>query len=196
MKIKIKTRKTRHGNHHKAATAATALRGSSTDCHGVPPTDAATQLSQTGCSRRTSLRDIELAQGELANALNSVELQHMVGWLATQYQRLAAKSEQAQQYSAAIGARTPLRVMLVQPQLITSKRTSWPLNAPEVLALSRTTNTGAKGAFSQVLELRLTTGLKASPLGQEAPLQCAARRSNSEAVANTRLAQLFTQLVF
>ena len=58
---------------------------------GVPPTDAATQLSvKWGCSRRTSLRDIELAQSELANALNSVELQHMVGWLATQYQRLAA----------------------------------------------------------------------------------------------------------
>ena len=49
---------------------------------GVPPTDAATQLSQTWrCSRRTSLRDIELAQSELANALNSVEIQHMVGWL-------------------------------------------------------------------------------------------------------------------
>ena len=85
---------------------------------GVPPTDAATQLSQTwGCSHRTSLRDIELAQSELANALNSVELQHMVGWLATQYQRLAAKSEQAQQYSAAIGALNSLRAMLVQPQL-------------------------------------------------------------------------------
>ena len=85
---------------------------------GVPPTDAATQLSQTwGCSRRTSLRDIELAQSELANALNSVELQHMVGWLATQYQRLAAKSEKAQQYSAAIGALNSLRAMLVQPQL-------------------------------------------------------------------------------
>ena len=56
--------------------------------YGVPPTDAATQLSHTwGCSRRTSLRDIELAQSELANALNSVELQHMVGWLATQYPR-------------------------------------------------------------------------------------------------------------
>ena len=51
---------------------------------GVPPTDAATQLSQTwGCSRRTSLWDIELAQSELTNALNSVEIQHMVGWLAT-----------------------------------------------------------------------------------------------------------------
>ena len=63
---------------------------------GVPPTDAATQLTvKWGCSRRTSLRDIEIAQSELANALNSVELQHMVGWLATQYQRLAAKSEQA-----------------------------------------------------------------------------------------------------
>ena len=85
---------------------------------GVPPTDAATQLSQTwGCSRRTSLRDIELAQGELANALNSVELQHMVGWLATQYQRLAAKAERDGQYAAACGALNSLRVMLVQPQL-------------------------------------------------------------------------------
>ena len=85
---------------------------------GVPPTDAATQLTvKWGCSRRTSLRDIEIAQSELANALNSVELQHMVGWLATQYQRLAAKSEQAKQYSAAVGALNSLRVMLVQPQL-------------------------------------------------------------------------------
>ena len=50
---------------------------------GVPPIDAATQLTvKWGCSRRTSLRDIEIAQSELANALNSVELQHMVGWLA------------------------------------------------------------------------------------------------------------------
>ena len=39
---------------------------------GVPPTDAATQLTvKWGCSRRTSLRDIELAQGELANALKA-----------------------------------------------------------------------------------------------------------------------------
>ena len=85
---------------------------------GVPPTDAATQLSQTwGCSRRTSLRDIELAQSELATALDSSDIRAMVGWLATQYQRLAAKSEQAQQYSAAIGALNSLRAMLVQPQL-------------------------------------------------------------------------------
>ena len=85
---------------------------------GVPPTDAATQLTvKWGCSRRTSLRDIEIAQSELANALNSVELQQMVGWLAAQYQRLAAKAERDGQYSAACGALSSLRVMLVQPQL-------------------------------------------------------------------------------
>ena len=85
---------------------------------GVPTTDAATQLTaKWGCSRRTSLRDKEIAQSELATALNSVELQHMVGWLATQYQRLAAKSEQAQQFSAAVGALNSWRAMLVQPQL-------------------------------------------------------------------------------
>ena len=72
---------------------------------GVPPTDAATQLAHTwGCSRRTSLRDVALAQGELATALDSVELQHMVGWLATQYQLLAAKSEAAGQDAAVCGA--------------------------------------------------------------------------------------------
>ena len=85
---------------------------------GVPPTDAATQLTvKWGCSRRTSLRDIELAQSELANALNSVELQHMVGWLATQYQRLAARAEADNQFSAAVGALNALRAMVVQPQL-------------------------------------------------------------------------------
>ena len=85
---------------------------------GVPPIDAATQLSSKwGCSRRTSLRDIELAQSELATALNSVELQHMVGWLATQYQRLAAKAERDGQYAAACGCLNSLRAMLVQPQL-------------------------------------------------------------------------------
>ena len=85
---------------------------------GVPPTDAATQLTvKWGCSRRTSLRDIELAQSELANALNSVELQHMVGWLATQYQRLAAKAQRDGQYASAVGALNALRAMVVQPQL-------------------------------------------------------------------------------
>ena len=85
---------------------------------GVPPTDAATQLTvKWGCSRRTSLRDIELAQGELANALNSVELQHMVAWFATQYQRLAAKAERDTQYAAACGCLNSLGAMLVQPQL-------------------------------------------------------------------------------
>ena len=85
---------------------------------GVPPTDAATQLTvKWGCSRRTSLRDIELAQSELANALNSVELQQMVGWLATQYQRLAARAEADNQFSGAVGALNALRAMVVQPQL-------------------------------------------------------------------------------
>ena len=85
---------------------------------GVPPTDAATQLAQAwGCSRRTSLRDVELAQGELAKALDSVELHQMVGWLATQYQRLAAKAEADNQFSAAVGALNALRAMVVQPQL-------------------------------------------------------------------------------
>ena len=61
---------------------------------GVPPTDAASQLTvKWGCSRRTSLRDIELAQSELAHALNSVELQQMVCWMATPFQRLAARAE-------------------------------------------------------------------------------------------------------
>ena len=84
---------------------------------GVPPTDAATQLAQKwGCSRRTSLRDVALAQGELATALDSVE-QRMVGWMATQYQRLAAKAEADKQFSAAVGALNALRSMLIQPQL-------------------------------------------------------------------------------
>ena len=85
---------------------------------GVPPTDAASQLTvKWECSRRTSLRDIEIAQSELANALDSVELQQMVGWLATQYQRLAAKAEADNQFSAAVGALNTLRAMVVQPQL-------------------------------------------------------------------------------
>ena len=70
-----------------------------------------------GCSRRTSLRDVELAQGELAKALDSVELQQMVGWLAMQYQRLAVKAEADNQFSAAVGALNALRAMVVQPQL-------------------------------------------------------------------------------
>ena len=85
---------------------------------GVPPTDVASQLTvKWGCSRRTSLRDIEIAQSELANALDSVELQQMVGWLATQYQRLAAKAERDGQYASAVGALNALRAMVVQPQL-------------------------------------------------------------------------------
>ena len=85
---------------------------------GVPPTDAVTRLTvKWGCSRRTSLRDIELAQSELATALDSSELRQMVGWLATQYQRLAARAEADKQYSAACGCLNALRAMLIQPQL-------------------------------------------------------------------------------
>ena len=88
---------------------------------GVPPTDAASQLTaQWGCSRRTSLLDTGLVQSELATALNSVELQHMVGWLATQYQGLAAKAERDGQYITAWGCFNSLRVMLVQPQLVSA----------------------------------------------------------------------------
>ena len=85
---------------------------------GVLPTDPATHSTvKWGCSRRTSLTDVELAHGELAKALDSVELQQMVGWLATQYQRLAAKAEADNQFSAAVGALNALRAMVVQPQL-------------------------------------------------------------------------------
>ena len=85
---------------------------------GVQTTDAASQLTvKWGCSRRTSLRDLEIAQSELANALNSVELQQMVGWLATKYQRLAAKAERDGQQASAVGALNALRAMVVQPQL-------------------------------------------------------------------------------
>ena len=99
--------------HHVADTFSIVLIAD-----GVPPTDAATQLTvKWGCSRRTSLREIELAQSELANALNSVELQHMVGWLATQYQRLAARAEADNQFSGVVGALNALQAMVVQPQL-------------------------------------------------------------------------------
>ena len=64
-----------------------------------------------------SEREIEIAQSELANALDSVELQQMVGWLATQYQRLAAKAERDGQYASSVGALNALRAMVVQPQL-------------------------------------------------------------------------------
>ena len=84
----------------------------------MPPTDAASQLTvKWGGSRRRSLRDIEIAKSELANALDSVELQQMVGWLATQYQRLAAKAERDGQYASAVGALNALRAMIVQPQI-------------------------------------------------------------------------------
>ena len=106
------TRTTRHQRQQRRSEALQLISD------GVPPTDAATQLAQTwGCSRRTSLRDVALAQGELATALDSVELQHMVGWMATQYQRLAAKAELDGQYAAACGCLNALRAMVIQPQL-------------------------------------------------------------------------------
>ena len=86
----------------------------------VPPMDAASQLTaKWGCSRRTSLRDIEIAQSELMKALDSSEIQQMTAWLATQYQRLAAKAERDGQYAVAVavGALNSLRVILVQSQL-------------------------------------------------------------------------------
>ena len=107
-----------HGNHPRAQRVRRRNEALKLIADGVPPTDAASQLTvKWGCSRRTSLRDIEIAQTELANALDSVELQQMVGWLATQYQRLAAKAERDGQYASAVGALNALRTMVVQPQL-------------------------------------------------------------------------------
>ena len=63
------------------------------------------------------MRDIELAQSELATALDSSELRHMVGWLATQYQRLATRAEADIQYLEDCGYLNGLRAMLIQPQL-------------------------------------------------------------------------------
>ena len=84
---------------------------------GVPPTEAASQLTaKCGCSRRTSLRDIEIAQSEMVKALDSSDIQQMTAWLATQDQRLAAKAERDGQYAASVGALNSLRLMLVQPQ--------------------------------------------------------------------------------
>ena len=69
-------------------------------------------LNQTVCTRGRSLRDIEVAQSELANALDWIELQQMVGLMATQYQRLAAKAERDGQYASAVGALNALRAMV------------------------------------------------------------------------------------
>ena len=105
----ITTRAKRHKRRYEALPLISS---------GVPPTDAASQLTvKWGCSRRTSLRDIESAHSELANALDSVELQQTMGWLATQYQPLAAKAERDSQYASAVGALNVLRAMVVQPQL-------------------------------------------------------------------------------
>ena len=82
--------------------------------------------------RKLTDRELDL----LVNALNSVD-QHMVGWLATQYQRLAAKAERDGQYAAACGALNSLRVMLVQPQLDRQFEAHF-------LAALRTRSTGAE----------------------------------------------------
>ena len=87
-------------------------------------------MQRRSCRRRGGAAveqacDIEIAQSELANALNSVEIQQMVGWLATQYQRLAAKAERDGQYAAACGCLNSLRVMLRSRNWIGNlKRTS------------------------------------------------------------------------
>ena len=92
-------------------------RAAELHAEGLCPADAASRLTtEWRCSRRTSLRDVALAQGELATALDSVE-QRMVGWMATQYQRLAAKAEADKQFSAAVGALNALRSMVIQQQL-------------------------------------------------------------------------------
>ena len=69
----------------------------------VPLTDAATQLSQTWeCIRQSNLLEIEPPLSELFNCLNSVDLHHMVSWLTTQYQRLAAMAELDDQLANAL----------------------------------------------------------------------------------------------
>ena len=65
------------------------------------------------------MREIEIAQNELANAFDSVELQHMGCGLVKHYQRLAAKPECDGQFASAVGTLNALLAMVFQPQLDT-----------------------------------------------------------------------------
>ena len=92
---------------------------------GLSPADAASRLTaEWGCSRRTSLRDVNLGQDALLESIDSQTHAQLAAWCVASYARLMNKAEKAHQYGAAIGALNGLVRLVVEPQMqIANKRT-------------------------------------------------------------------------
>ena len=72
---------------------------------GLSPADAVSRLTvEWGCSRRTSLRDVNLGQDALLESIDSQTHAQLAAWCVASYARLMNKAEKAHQYGAAIGA--------------------------------------------------------------------------------------------
>ena len=92
---------------------------------GLSPADAVSRLTaEWGCSRRTSLRDVNLGQDALLESIDSQTHAQLAAWCVASYARLMNKAEKAHQYGAAIGALNGLVRLVVEPQMqIANKRT-------------------------------------------------------------------------
>ena len=85
---------------------------------GLGPVDVVARLaSETGCSRRTALRDTNLGQMKLVESIDSQTLEQLVAWCCASYARLMHKAEEAGQFGAAVGSLNGLVGLLVKPQV-------------------------------------------------------------------------------
>ena len=85
---------------------------------GLGPVDTASRLTaEWGCSRRTALRDTNLAQERLVQTIDQQSMEQLVAWCCNSYARLMNKAEAAQQFGAAVGALNGLCSLLVKPQI-------------------------------------------------------------------------------
>ena len=86
--------------------------------NGHSPTAVVSQLTDRwGVSRRTSLRDLALAQDALVMTVDTATLQSLTAWCCASYQRLATAAEAQKNYGAAVAALNGLCRLLIEPAL-------------------------------------------------------------------------------
>ncbi len=76
-------------------------------------------------TRRSANLDIQWASDQLLKSLDDVETTHMAAWLLSSIQRVAQKSEEAQQYGVTLGCYKLLYEIALKDRMTPAGKRTW-----------------------------------------------------------------------
>ena len=86
---------------------------------------AETLVRDYGITRRSANLDINWASDQLLKSLDDVETTHMAAWLLSSIQRVAQKSEEAQQYGVTLGCYKLLYEIALKDRMTPTAKRTW-----------------------------------------------------------------------